>query len=343
MDSTYPNRHYQWRAQNGRPEGERSSRRETPTTGFNWETILDRAHRARARRSRYYVSDLPVRGALRHHGGSPGLTRSSQFYADAAAGKLPPISLRRPRRSATAAGGNGDLRRRAPARRHPPGAGVHVRRRPRLHASRRSTGAARCSSTTTSGAASSTTCKPRHVPDDRANRGPRRGLGDDRVPDPRRSRSRRSRAPAAGVSHMTGTHESILKLISYRYRARLPEQAPPLRLQHRAQLRLRQAATSSRRSSPTRRRSPRCPARRRQRRGRRSTTWPSSRARGCWSGSATRCPRSPTNRCSATRTRCGEHSSRAAEERKRAPGMGPFAPKGRSARVPAAGPSVLQL
>ena len=40
------------------------------------------------------------------------------------------------------------------------------------------------------------------------------------------------------VDHGTYGHESILKLISYRFRPRAPQQAPPLRAQHRAQLRV---------------------------------------------------------------------------------------------------------
>ena len=80
---------------------------------------------------------------------------------------------------------------------------------------------ARCSSTTTSGAGSSTTCARRHVPDDRAQ--PQdldERLVDHRVPRPGRGDLAVHAGARKGgrVSHMTCTHESILKLISYRYR-----------------------------------------------------------------------------------------------------------------------------
>ena len=102
MASTYPNRHYQLAAQNG---GQK--RNELPIgaeTGFEWETIFDRAL-ARGLEVGYYVSDLPVAGALRASAGSAGCGRSSQFYTDAAAGTLPPITSST--RRSDGGGGNG--------------------------------------------------------------------------------------------------------------------------------------------------------------------------------------------------------------------------------------------
>ena len=92
MASTYPNRHYQWGAQNG---GQKSNLfpPEVPgqETGFTWETIFDRAQ-ANGISVGYYNSDLPFSGLY----GARGLawTRPvEKFFADAAAGTLPQITF----------------------------------------------------------------------------------------------------------------------------------------------------------------------------------------------------------------------------------------------------------
>ena len=92
MASTYPNRHYQWGAQNG---GQKSNLfpPEVPgqETGFTWETIFDRAE-SRGVSVGYYNSDLPFSGLYGQRG--IAWTRPiSQFYADAATGNLPQITF----------------------------------------------------------------------------------------------------------------------------------------------------------------------------------------------------------------------------------------------------------
>ncbi|MGH2986580.1 MAG: alkaline phosphatase family protein, partial [Solirubrobacterales bacterium] len=56
MASTYPNRHYQLAAQNGGQKSNLFPPQTDQTTGFEWETILDRAQ-ARGLSVGYYVSD----------------------------------------------------------------------------------------------------------------------------------------------------------------------------------------------------------------------------------------------------------------------------------------------
>ena len=86
MASTYPNRHYQLAAQNG---GQKSN--ELPSSAERVRVGDDPRPGARARaRVGYYVSDLPV-PALYGPRGLDWVRPASQFYADAAAGTLPPI------------------------------------------------------------------------------------------------------------------------------------------------------------------------------------------------------------------------------------------------------------
>ena len=92
MASTYPNRHYQWGAQNG---GQKSNEFpfEVPgmETGFTWETIADRAI-ANDVSFRYYNSDLPF-SALYGQRGLQWTRPIEEFYADALAGQLPQIAF----------------------------------------------------------------------------------------------------------------------------------------------------------------------------------------------------------------------------------------------------------
>ena len=161
MASTYPNRHYQWGAQNG---GQKSNLFpfEVPgqESGFTWETIFDRAV-ANGVTVGYYNSDLPF-AALYGARGVAWTRPIAQFYADAAAGNLPQIVFVDP---PFLNGGGGTASRptsiltatSASARRS-----CRTSRMP--SSSPRTTSAGRCSSTTTSGAASSTTSRRRSYP-----------------------------------------------------------------------------------------------------------------------------------------------------------------------------------
>jgi phospholipase C len=212
LASTYPNRHYQLAAQNG---GQKSNVLPTSLDGFPWETILDRAL-AHGVSVGYYVSDLPV-PALYGTRGLAWMRTIQQFHTDAAAGTLPQICFVDPPFK-DGGGGNG-----ISADEHPHG---DVR-----------LGQAFMSDVTHSFIASPQYRRgamfinydewggffdhvsPRFVPDDREDRADLAnnwGITGFRVPavaiSPYTRSGRRGR-----VSHMTATHESILKLISYRF------------------------------------------------------------------------------------------------------------------------------
>ena len=152
---------------------------------------------------------------------------------------------------------------------------------------------------------------PRHVPDDRENRA---DLAEDwsltgfRIPAVAVS----PYARGGRVSHMTCTHESILKLISYRYGLGY------LNKRHRYASNVGRSFKFKRKPEPGAARAAR-PGRdrrdavlgRRQRaarRGPRSTTWSSSRPRACSTGSATRCRLRASSGSSATPTRSARRS-----------------------------------
>ncbi|MDQ3729158.1 MAG: twin-arginine translocation signal domain-containing protein, partial [Actinomycetota bacterium] len=67
MASTYPNRHYQWGAQNGGQKSNEFPFETEETTGFTWETIADRAE-ANGVSFAYYASDLPFSGLYGQRG-----------------------------------------------------------------------------------------------------------------------------------------------------------------------------------------------------------------------------------------------------------------------------------
>ena len=210
MASTYPNRHYQLAAQNG---GQKSN--VFPGAGgWPWETILDRA-KAHGLEVAYYVSDLPFPAFY----GERGLTwvrPVQQYYLDAASGKLPPISFVDPPFRGEAEGVSADD--------HPHGDVrlgqafmsdvVHAF----IESPQYRRGALFVNYDEWGGFFDHV--RPRHVPDERGNR---KDLENDwsltgfRTPavaiSPYARSGRRGR-----VAHMTCTHESILKLISYRYR-----------------------------------------------------------------------------------------------------------------------------
>ena len=127
--------------------------------------------------------------------------------------RRPALPRRRRRRRA--------LGRRASPRRRPPRTRPSCPTSPTPSWTRPTTSAARCSSSTTSGAGSSTMSRPPSVPDDRQSTDLERGLRPDGLPDPGgRDLALRPEdaAPSrARVDHTQLGHESILKLISYRF------------------------------------------------------------------------------------------------------------------------------
>ena len=88
MSSTFPNRHYQWGAQAG---GVKTNALPVDDMGFQWETIFDRAEK-RGVSAGYYFCDLPASGLYGERAKS--WTRHiEQFYSDAATGSLPNITF----------------------------------------------------------------------------------------------------------------------------------------------------------------------------------------------------------------------------------------------------------
>jgi phospholipase C len=87
LSSTYPNRHYMISAQCG---GQKKNELPTDSLGNQWETIFDRA-KARGVDAAYYVVDLPV-PALYGARGLEWVRPIERFYEDAAAGTLPKIA-----------------------------------------------------------------------------------------------------------------------------------------------------------------------------------------------------------------------------------------------------------
>jgi phospholipase C len=216
MASTYPNRHYQVAAQNGGQKSNVLPPESEETTGFEWETILDRAQ-ARGLSIGYYVSDLPFPGLY----GSRGLDwvrPASQFYTDAAAGRLPQVCFIDPP-FRDGGGGNG-----ISADEHPHGdirlgqAFISDVAHAFIESPQYPRGAMFINYDEWGGFFDHV--RPRFVPDDRANRKDldnHWGLTGFRVPAVAISPYARGGRPGGRVSHMTCTHESILKLISYRY------------------------------------------------------------------------------------------------------------------------------
>src|SRR5680860_1055347 len=88
LASTYPNRHYKWGAQSG---GNKNNRIPAASQGEQWETIFDRAL-SRGVSARYYNSDLPF-SALYGPRAVPWTNPISRFYQDCAAGTLPNVSF----------------------------------------------------------------------------------------------------------------------------------------------------------------------------------------------------------------------------------------------------------
>jgi phospholipase C len=212
MASTYPNRHYQWGAQNGGQKSNVLPPESEEQTGFGWETIMDRAE-ANGVSFTYYNSDLPFAALY----GARGIAQTqpiSTFYAQAAAGTLPNICFVDP---PFRDGGGGDG---LSADEHPHGDirlgqafmsdVVHAF----MESPQYQRGALFINYDEWGGFFDHVS--PPFVPDDRRNR---RDLDNDwgftgfRIPGVAVSPFTRG----GRVSHMPITHESILKLITYKF------------------------------------------------------------------------------------------------------------------------------
>ena len=208
MASTFPNRHYQLAAQSG---GQKNNVTPVAEAGNQWETIFDRALGAGVSAT-YYVSDLPV-PALYGARGLEWVRPIADFYAQAAAGTLPSICFVDP---PFRDGGGGDG---VSADEHPL-ADIRLGQAfmsDVVHAFTESPqyrrGAMFVNYDEWGGFFEHV--RPRRVPDDRASRDLAEdfGLTGFRIPGVAVSPFARG----GNVSHAFTTHESILKLISYRF------------------------------------------------------------------------------------------------------------------------------
>ena len=88
LSSTWPNRYYKWSGQAG---GRKNNTPPVETGGNQWDTIFDLALRKNLS-ARYYASDLPFAAVW----GARGLSWTNpveRFYSDCAAGTLPNVSI----------------------------------------------------------------------------------------------------------------------------------------------------------------------------------------------------------------------------------------------------------
>jgi phospholipase C len=88
LASTWPNRYYKWSAQSG---GLKNNDPPVGTLGNQWETIFDRGL-AHGLSARYYASDLPF-SAVWGPRGATWTNPITRFYSDCAAGTLPNIAF----------------------------------------------------------------------------------------------------------------------------------------------------------------------------------------------------------------------------------------------------------
>jgi phospholipase C len=88
LASTWPNRYYKWSAQSG---GLKNNDPPAGTLGNQWETIFDRGL-AHGLSARYYASDLPF-SAVWGPRGATWTNPITRFYSDCAAGTLPNIAF----------------------------------------------------------------------------------------------------------------------------------------------------------------------------------------------------------------------------------------------------------
>ena len=216
MGPTWPNRHYQWGATSEGIKGN-GDVDEAVAAGaadglYTWETIDNRAT-ANGVGFRYYYSDLPFGGVY----GRDTVLNSApvqQFYADAAAGTLPNICFVDP---PFRDGGGGDG---LSADDHPHGdirlgqAFISDVAHAFIESPQYRRGVMFINYDEWGGFFDHV--KPRFVPDDRRSKDLAEDFGMTGFRIPGVAISPFSRK--GGVSHMTITHESILKLISYRFK-----------------------------------------------------------------------------------------------------------------------------
>ncbi len=216
MGPTWPNRHYQWSAQSGGEKSNGDVEEAVPLGAgeglYTWETIDNRAT-ANGVSFRYYYSDLPFGGVY----GRDTVLNSApvqQFYAEAAAGTLPNICFVDPP-FRDGGGGNG-----LSADEHPHGdvrlgqAFMSDVAHAFISSPQYRRGAMFIDYDEWGGFFDHV--KPRFVPDDRRSKDLAEdfGMTGFRVPGVAISPF----TLGGGVNHMTITHESILKLISYRFK-----------------------------------------------------------------------------------------------------------------------------
>ena len=209
LASTWPNRFYKWSAQSG---GLKTNT--LAPGGNNWETIFDRAT-SKGLTVKYYASDLPFAALFGPRSGA-WINPITRYYEDCLNGTLPNITIVDP---PFKDGGGGDG---LSADEHPLG-DVRLGQafmadvvNAFVNSKNYQRGALFVIYDEWGGFFDHV--RPRHVPDDRENR---KDLDNDwsitgfRIPAV--AISPFTRGGGGRVSHMTCTHESILKLISYRY------------------------------------------------------------------------------------------------------------------------------
>ena len=208
LGPTFPNRHYMWSAQSG---GQKTNVIPAGSLGDQWETIFDRAI-ARGLTARYYSFDQPF-AALYGKRALPWIHPAEDFFADAAAGTLPNIAFVDPP-FLDGSGGDG-----LSGDEHPHGdirigqAYMSQFTHAFLGSPQFRRGAMFINYDEWGGFFEHVS--PRFVPDDRQSRKLSRtfGITGFRIPGVAIS----PYARRGYVSHASVTHESILKLISYRF------------------------------------------------------------------------------------------------------------------------------
>ena len=214
LASTWPNRYYKWSAQSG---GLKNNDPRVGTAGNQWETIFDRAL-GRGLSARYYASDLPF-SAVWGPRGAAWTNPLTRFYADCEAGALPNIAFVDP---PFRDGGGGDG---LSADEHPLG-DVRLGQafmadvvNAFVHSPNYSRGALFVIYDEWGGFFDHVA--PPHVPDDRASADLNEDFGQMGFRIPALTVSPYSRGESNRsefrVDHGVYGHESILKLISYRF------------------------------------------------------------------------------------------------------------------------------
>ena len=213
MASTFPNRHYQWSAQSGGIKSNEvplGSLDDLDGEGYQWETIFDRAQ-ARGVSALYFNSDLPV-SALYGRRATRWTRPIGDYYERAAAGTLPRICFVDPPFGDIGVFGGGGSDH--------PHSDIRVGQAfmsDVVHAFIESPqyrrGALFINYDEWGGFFDHV--EPRFVPDQRRSRRLSEDFGMTGFRCPGVAVSPYARG--GRVSHMTVTHESILKLVSYRF------------------------------------------------------------------------------------------------------------------------------